>query len=361
VEAEERASRERFGRGHGAPEDVTGEREQIAGPDSGHYAAGVRVLVVGGTGFIGAPTVRRLLAGGHEVAVLHRGQRTTRLPGGARSIVADRRRLHDEGARLRAWSPEVVLDVIAFTAADVHGVLDALRGTARRLVVVSSLDVYRAYDRLTRAQPGPPDPVPLGEDAPLRELPFPRRRTASGPDDAMWDYDKIPVERAALSDPGMRGTVLRLPAVYGPGDRARHRVGRYLARMDAGERAIDLDRGLSGWRWTRGYVEDVAEAIATAVIDPRASGRVYNVGEPDPPTEGEWVRAVARAAAYAGTIVDTDRAELPAGVARALDGSDFTQDLVLDTSRIRDELGWRPRVPVGEALAESIAWERRTR
>jgi len=264
----------------------------------------VRVLFVGGTGFIGEPTVRRLATSGHDVAVFHRGDRTPALPDGVARFVGDRARIPEHAARLRAWKPDVVVDFIAFTEGDVGCVLRAFRGTARRLVVLSSLDVYRAYDRLVRARPGPPDAIPLREDAPLREAAFPRRRWASGPDDAMWDYDKLPVERATVSDPELPGTVLRLPAVYGPGDRRRHLVGRYLKRMDSGTGALDIDAAMSRWRCTRGYVEDVADAIALASVDPRASGRTYNVGETDPVAEGDWVRAIARVAGFAGTIVE---------------------------------------------------------
>ncbi len=329
------------------------------GGDS-RYARSVRVLVVGGTGFIGGPTVRRLVASGHEVAVFHRGKTALELPLGVERLVGDRTRMADYADRLRGWKPDVVIDFVAFTATDVRGLLDALRGVAQRLVVLSSLDVYRAYDRLMRVQQGPPEATPLREDAALREVAFPRRRWASGPDDVMWDYDKIPVERAALSEPALPGTVLRLPAVYGPGDHARHRVGEYVTRMDSGARTLDLDAELSAWRWTRCYVEDVADAIAIACVDGRASGRTYNVGEVAPLAEGEWARAIARVAGYAGTIVERKREDLPAAVARELDGRDFAHDLVVDPSRIQGELGWRPRVPLDEALEASIAWERET-
>lgn len=320
----------------------------------------MRVLVVGGTGFIGGPTVRRLVASEHDVAVFHRGKTTLELPGVVEQLVGDRTRVADYADRLRGWKPDVVIDFVAFTATDVRSLLDVLRGVAQRIVVLSSLDVYRAYDRLMRVQLGPPEMTPIRENAPLREVAFPRRRWASGPDDVMWDYDKIPVERAALSEPELPGTVLRLPAVYGPGDNRRHRVGEYVTRMDSGAGTLDLDADLSGWRWTRGYVDDVADAIAIASVDRRASGRTYNVGEAAPLTEGEWARAIARVAGYAGTIVERKREDLPPAVARELNGHDFAHDLILDTSRIQGELGWSPRAPLDEALAASIAWERET-
>ncbi len=66
-----------------------------------------------------------------------------------------------------------------------------------------------------------------------------------------------------MSDPDIEGTVLRLPFVYGPGD-YQHRIFEYLKRMDDKRPAILLDQKRARWRWTWGYVKDVAAAIACA-------------------------------------------------------------------------------------------------
>ena len=52
---------------------------------------------------------------------------------------------------------------------------------------------------------------------------------------------------------------------------------------------------LTHWRATKGYVEDVARAIALAATAPGTAGRIYNVGEPDTLTELEWAERIARA------------------------------------------------------------------
>ena len=86
-----------------------------------------------------------------------------------------------------------------------------------------------------------------------------------------------------MGAPDLLGTVLRLPAVYGPGD-YQHRLFAYVKRMDDWRPAVLLGEGMASWRWTHGYVEDMASAIALAVTDERAAERVYNVGEQDPPS-----------------------------------------------------------------------------
>jgi nucleoside-diphosphate-sugar epimerase len=322
------------------------------------YARRVRVLVIGGTGFISGALVKRFGADGHVVAIFHRGELARDPPRDAESIVGDRRRIDAFTDRLRAWRPDVVVDCVAFDEADARGVIDAFRGVAKRLVVLSSIDVYRAYDRLMRVEIATPDRIALTESAPLREIPFPRRRITPDPTDVMWSYDKIPVERIALSEPtALPATVLRLPAVFGPGDHKRRRVGGYLARMQR-EPTLALDAELASWRWTRTYIDDVAIAISIAMTSERAANRIYNVGDETALTEGDWVRAIARAAGYSGRIVETPRADLPPEIASELETQDFAHDLVLDTTRIREELDVRAHTALDDALATTIAWER---
>src|SRR3954452_19774658 len=187
----------------------------------------MRVLVLGGTTFIGPALVRRLVASGHEVAIFHRGRTEAELPSSVKELIGDRHRLEKSRDDFREFAPDVVVDMIAFTEADARGLVLTFRGSARRTVVVSSADVYRAYGRFIGIEGGPIEPTPLSEDAPLRSSLFPYRRQAKGPDDFFHDYDKIRVERVVLGDPFLPGTILRLPMVHGPGDTYR-RLGAYL-------------------------------------------------------------------------------------------------------------------------------------
>ncbi len=280
--------------------------------------------------------------------MFNRGRTKADLPEGVERIAGDRGDLGNCVGELRRAAPEVVLDMIPMNEAEARELVDVFRGVSRRVVAVSSQDVYRAYDRVTGRDPGPPDPVPLTEESPLREKLYPYER------DGAQNYEKILVERVVMGDPGLPGTVLRLPAVYGPGD-YQHRLFEYVRRVDDGRPAILLGEGMTSWRWTHGYVEDVAAAIALAVTDERAVGRVYNVGEQDPRSWAEWVREICRAAGWDGKVVSGPDGRLP----KHLDwGLDTRQHWVADTSRIRRELGFREEVSRNEALRRAVAWER---
>jgi nucleoside-diphosphate-sugar epimerase len=311
----------------------------------------MRILVLGGTRFIGPRVVERLVALGHEVAVFHRGQTTSPTPAVVRHVQGDRCRLAEHAAEFHRLAPDVVVDMIAFTERDARSLVSTFRGLAGRAVVLSSGDTYRAYGVFTGLEQGPLESTPLKEDAPLRQTLYVHRAATSGPDDPTYDYEKILVERVVLADASLPGTVLRLPMVYGPGD-YQHRLAPYLRRMVDGRQTIVLDDGLARWRCLRGYVEDVAAAIALAVTDPRAARRVYNVAELTAYTEAEWVARIAEAAGWGGKIVTAPRGRLPVSF-------NTDQDLVTDSSRIRAELGYVEVVAPGEALRQTVAWERK--
>ena len=314
----------------------------------------MRILVLGGTRFIGPAAVRPLAEAGHEVAVFHRGQSQAALPPQVIHLHGDRRALADHLQPLHDFGPEVVLDMVALTEADGQRLIDLFQGVARRIVAVSSCDVYRAYDRLRCKVPGPPDPTPLTEDAPLRDQLYPYREADTSPDHLFYHYEKILMERAVLGAPDLLpGTIIRLPMVYGPGD-YQHRLYPYLRRMDEGRPHLLLAAEQARHRLPRGYVEDVGKAIALCVTEERAAGQVYHVAEA-PETEAEWVARLASVSGWAGEIVTRPNAELPEALRQPYD---FALDWSLDSSRIRTQLGYSELTLPDEAIRRTLEWER---
>jgi nucleoside-diphosphate-sugar epimerase len=315
----------------------------------------MQVLVIGGTQFMGPHVVQGLLQAGHEVTVLHRGQHEMEVEG--RHIHGDRREPGVVAKAITEARPEVIVDMVAMVERDTSDLVEAPREQVRRVVLASSIDVYRAYGRIHGTEPGPPEPVPLTEDSPLREKLHPYRadppRSEVDPERWRDEYDKIPIERTVLGTPDLEGVILRLPMVYGPEDR-QHRLWPYLKRMIDGRDAIAIQRTHARWRTSRGFSEDVAGAIVVAALAPSAAGRIYNVAEENDEDEAQWIAAVGAAMGWTGSIVEVADGSLPG----APSPEQAAHHLYASSSRIRDELGYIERVSRGAALAATIAWER---
>lgn len=317
----------------------------------------MKILGIGGTGFMGPSTVSYLIKEGHAVTVFHRGK--TPLPAGAEEIIGDHHNLADYRSEFERRNFDVVIDFILSSGRQAKTLMETFRGITRRVVALSSMDVYRAMGIIHGTETGPLQQVPLTEESELRI----NRNTYSP--EAMakvrevypWadgEYDKIPVEEAVMGDRDLPGTVLRLPMVYGPGD-PLHRFHYILKRMDDGRRHIIFPEDVAAWRTPRGYVESVGAAIALAATSDQAAGRTYNICEAESFSELEWARKIAATVGWKGEFVVLPREQTPRHL--VMPGK-IEQHLAGSSERIRRELGYREPVPMDEALRRTIEWER---
>jgi len=315
------------------------------------------ILAIGATGFIGSHLVRDLVHRGHDVTVLHRGTTESDLPASVDHLHGNRNSFAEHSESVARLAPDVVIDLVPYTEAQGKEAVDVLKGLTGRLVAVSSSDVYRNYDGWRGVSDHDPDLVPLDETAPLRETRYPYRGNEDIDFAYAADYDKIFVERAVMGAEDLPGTVLRLPAVYGPGDE-QHRLGSALRRMDDDRPAILMGETQAHWRWTHGYVENVAGAIAHAATDARAAGRVFNVGEAETPTAAERVQSLGHLTGWTGEVVRLPSDHLPDHLQTPFD---WRYELATDTSRLYEELDFVPPVSPRAALRRTVAWERANR
>ena len=128
----------------------------------------MKILVIGGTGFIGPPVVGELQRLGHRVAVFHRGKSTASLPPDIEHIIGDRQQIAEAQQNFEAFAPDVVVDLILSSGSQAEALMHVFHGVTRRIVAISSIDVYRACGVTHGIEPGPLEPLPLTEESALR-------------------------------------------------------------------------------------------------------------------------------------------------------------------------------------------------
>ncbi len=314
-----------------------------------------RVLVIGATGFIGTPLVRHLMEQDHQVYAMHRG--SVEEPEGTEGILCDRGDVTRLGNLARIERFDVVIDLLAMTVRETLPVLYALSGRATRYVLLSSADVYRNYEGLHRkASPEPLDMLP--EDAPVRTTrhPYQDKEGLSIASRFPAEYDKIPIEGAVRAQTGFEWSIVRLPMVFGPGDRQR-RFARPIWRMAQNRPVVLYETGWGNWEASFGYVENVAEAISLIAMNDHAHGKTVNLGYDAPLSMAGVARNLAKVMDYDGEVLVTSEPGLPDHVTAYAENHDLRYSLRMDMSRLRNDFGYVDTVPLEAALRATVADE----
>ncbi len=300
----------------------------------------MRIVVLGGTRFIGKAIVAELVGQGHQVLVVHRGQtEPADLHRSVEHLHVSRSDLHDKEYRLQAWLPDAAVDCMAMSRDDATSALAALP-QGIRLVALSSQDVYRAFASVWAGTVS--DTVPIDESAAARSEPAPDRNERAVD-------EKLHVEDEYLA---RRATVLRLPMVYGPDDYQR-REEFILRRVRGGRSRIPIGAGT--FLWSKAHVADVAVATRRALeADVMiAGGHVYNVAEQTTPSVELWARQILDAAGVGDTElvhVADDVVPEDLRITRSI-----RQHLLVSSARIRADLEWSDS-DSAKAVSSSVEW-----
>ncbi len=306
-----------------------------------------RIVVIGATGHIGSYLVPRLVRGGHTVVALSRGEREPYHPApqwrSVERIAVDRAAEDDSGTfggRVAALRPDVVVDLICFTAASAQQLVDAMRPTRPLLLHCGTIWVH-----------GPAQRVPVTEDEP---------RTPYGD----YGVGKAAIEtllhRETIAG-GVPSVVLHPGHISGPGWPVITPAGNLdpsvWTRLATGGPLPLPDSGNGVLHHV--HADDVAQSFERALDRPAAIGSSFHVvAEQAMTMRGlaagvagwfgrepvlemvEWAEFERRVgSAYAASTRDHAERSIAAGIARA-----------------REVLGYAPRYDSLDAMHEALRW-----
>jgi 2'-hydroxyisoflavone reductase len=321
----------------------------------------VRILVFGGTRFVGRAVVEQLLARGHELTLLNRGQSAPDLFPGVARLTLDRRDVTRETLGSGSW--DVVVDMNAYFPREIEAAVAALRGRVRRYVMCSTGSVYTGLES-----------YPISEDAPLYAC---TPEQAEDPGMETYGARKAECERrlrALAAEAGIECFIGRPVVVYGPHDYT-DRLHFWLEAVRRG-RVVLPEEGLTIFHTI--YAGDLARLFtAMAETGPEHAG-VYNVGATELHTLGELVEMMASIVGTQPEIASASSAllqrldikpqfDLPLWIAG--------RHVIMEVARAQERLGFRstpladtlratleaylaaPRVPLDTVMDPDMLWE----
>jgi len=287
-------------------------------------SSGVKILVMGGTRFVGKPLVAQLLSEGHQLTLFTRGKNP--VPAGVEHLCGDRSSA--EGlAALQGRSFDVIVDSSGRPLDDSRAVIERTGAPSHRFLYVSSAGVYADSELW-----------PLTEDSPTD----PQSRHSGKLDTEAWlSAEKIPFT-------SFRPTYIVGAGNYNPVeswffDRIVH--GRTVPLPGDGTTITQL-----------GHVNDLAAAMALSLGVDAAANRVYNCSSVQGITFRGLVAAAARACGKDPASVEI-RSFDPSGLDKKARKTFPLRmaHFLTDVTRVQRELAWTPAYSVEAAMADSYA------
>lgn len=301
----------------------------------------MRILVVGGTRFVGRHIVQAAVTAGHEVTLFNRGRSGSGLFSDLEHRVGDR---NGDLSTLVAGDWDATVDTCAYVPRQVHSLADALGDRGGQVVFISSVSVYGApthgYD----------------EHSPLIELAEPTVETVTN---ETYGGLKVLCERAASQRFGAETLIVRPTYVVGPDDHT-YRFPWWVSRIARGGDVL-----------APGPADDPAQVIdardmatwIVSMMERRAGGVFHTVGPEQPITWGHLLETIAAQVAPAGTTLNwVPPAPLHEegldGMALPLWAGDEPDSLMSAASPAAAlAAGLRIR-PLAETIADTLEWTR---
>lgn len=255
----------------------------------------MKVLIIGGTRFIGKEIATQMLKLGHTVTLFNRGK--NKPPYDCPQIRGDVNNLTNYRDEILKYNPDVVIHCIAYTEKHAMDCVEVLKGKDTHVIVLSSMDCYDAFQAVVRGKET--SDFPVDERMPVTSI---RHYWQGSAHEGADDYDKnlmTSVFQDAFCKGLIKSTILRLPMIYGPNDyQFENRHGSIIRRILDKRREYVISSLEQGQIATHGYIENIGAAIIHACENSKVYGKIYNIGELKVRTRRRWAELYAKAAGW---------------------------------------------------------------
>lgn len=305
----------------------------------------MRILVIGGTRFVGRYVVAAALSRGHEVTLLHRGQTGAELFPAAEHLSADRNDAAKVAELLAGREFDATVDVCAYFPRQVRELADALGGRGGHHVFVSSVSAYAA-----------PAGAGADESSPLAELEDEDKDIEEVTNESYGGL-KTECERAASAAYGEQNTTIIRPTyVVGPWDPSG-RFTRWVDRIGRGGDVLAPEPRDAPMQYVDGRDQGT---VMVMLAERRTAGAFNTIGVAPPFTFADLLEAIVDEIGPAGTRlvwVGADRLK-QAG----MDGeqlplwSEGDKDLELAMSNEAIVAAGMPVRPLSDTIRDTAGW-----
>jgi nucleoside-diphosphate-sugar epimerase len=297
-----------------------------------------RTLVIGGTGPTGIHIVRGLIDRGHEVAILHRG--THERP----ETPIDVEHIHADPYDMESLSGAIgdrTFDLSVVMYGRLRRIAELLVGRTDRFVSVGGVPAIRGWMNPWLFSPEGL-PVPVDESAP----------TVTAPEEDEKGYRVARTEEYVFAN-HPQAAHFRYPYAYGPLQVVPREWSVVRRILDGRKFIVVADDGLTLHH--HGYTENLAHAVLCGVDHAdAAAGLVFNCGDDEVLSIRQVIEIIAAELGYDLEIISMPH-EI-ATPARPLLAQPAVTHRVLDTSLLRNRLGYRDVVPARDAVARTARW-----
>ena len=332
---------------------VAGDRSQTARPiEASSEGMSVKILIMGGTRFVGLACVEELAKFGHDVTIFNRGvtEAPVALPRNIRRLYGDRNDHAALRATLKDEKFDAVVDCSAYLMADVELMVEIFKGRIGHYIFMSSPAAF-----------APSTSFPIPEDHPGTTIETPRNKN--------YGILKAACEQYLVDqfyEHGFPASVGKLPMVFGPRNTGRHREALMMHRLLLGRPALIPGDGSTFSH--PNYIPDMAIGVRKMLLNPATFGQKYTWAMEEYYSDDSFADVIGEVVG-----VKPDKIYMPADVTTEVyqtfpypimhrsqvAASPWYKSNVFSTTKFFDHTGFRQEHTFEAACADTYEWFRR--